>query len=190
MDKKNYKIENFLIRLPNSSHSPDNAEMLALREFAASVVKENTINVQNSSNYIRYSFWSLYVMYCLLFLIGLGTAICAVIKGLQTNTTGEAIGALVIGGLSAASFFSLFLARPLESLERNSIYASWLTMAVNTYWTRLLYFSKLETIDKDLENATDDLVKYLKTLADKHAVAIGKYPSLVSPEPKKEDQKQ
>ena len=58
MDKEKLKIE----RLLPPANLSDNAQ-LALREFAASVVKENTINVQNSGNYIRYSFWSLYVMY-------------------------------------------------------------------------------------------------------------------------------
>ncbi len=58
MDKEKLKIE----RLLPPANLSDNAQILALREFVASVVKENTINVQNSGNYIRYSFWSLYVM--------------------------------------------------------------------------------------------------------------------------------
>ena len=58
MDKEKLKIE----RLLPPANLSDNAQILALREFAASVVKENAINVQNSGNYIRYSFWSLYVM--------------------------------------------------------------------------------------------------------------------------------
>ena len=48
-----------------------------------------------------------------------------------------------------------------------------------------MYFSDLEKIDDELEDATQDLVKDLTTLADKHAAAIGKYPALVGSEPSK-----
>ena len=39
------------------------------------------------------------------------------------------------------------------------------------------------SLDRHLEDATEDLVKHLTTLADKHAAAIGKYPALVGREP-------
>jgi hypothetical protein len=120
-----------------------------------------------------------------LFLVGIVTAVFAIIRGFQAHTGGEAIGALAIGGLSAASFFSLYLTGPLESLERNTIYMAWLTAIQNTFWTRLMYFSDLDKIDDELEDATQDLVKDLTTLADKHAAATGKYPALVGPESSK-----
>jgi hypothetical protein len=41
-----------------------------------------------------------------------------------------------------------------------------------------MYLSDLEKIDDELEDATQDLVKDLTTLADKHAAATGKYPAL------------
>jgi hypothetical protein len=153
-----------------------------LHRFAEGVFKENVSGLRYSSWYVRTSFWVLLTMYVALFLVGIVTAVFAVVKGFQANTGGEAIGALSIGGLSAASFFSLFLTRPLESLERNSFYMAWLTAIQNTYWTRLMYFSDLEKIDDELEDATEDLVKHLTTLADKHAAATGKYPALVGRE--------
>jgi hypothetical protein len=112
-------------------------------------------------------------MYVMLFGVGFITAIFAVVRGFQAGTGTEAAGALVLAGLSAASFFSLFLIRPLESLERNSIYASWMTAAMNTYWTRLIYFSDAKTIDKALKGAIEDLVRDLAALADKHRASIG-----------------
>lgn len=157
-----------------------------LHRFAEGVFKENINGLRYSSWYVRASFWLLLIMYVVLFLVGIVTAVFAVIRGFQVNTGGEAIGVVAIGGLSAASFFSLFLTRPLESLERNTIYMAWLTAIQNTYWTRLMYFSDLSKIDDDLEDATQDLVKDLTTLADKHAAAIGRYPALAGPEPAKE----
>jgi hypothetical protein len=156
-----------------------------LQSFAKNVVTENASGLLHSSWYVRISFWVLLIMYVVLFLVGVVTAVFTIISGFQANTGGEAIGTLAIGGLSAASFFSLFLSRPLESLERNTIYVTWLTAIQNTYWTRLMYFSDLEKIDDDLEDATQDLVKDLTTLADKHAAAIGKYPALVGAESSK-----
>jgi hypothetical protein len=156
-----------------------------LNQFAEGVFKENVNGVRYSSWYVRVSFWVLFAMYVVLFLVGVVTAVFAIISGFQADTTGKAIGTLAIGGISAASFFSLFLIRPLESLERNAIYMAWLTAVQNTYWTRLMYFSDLEKIDDELEDATQDLVKDLTTLADKHAAATGKYPAIVGPEPSK-----
>jgi hypothetical protein len=102
---------------------PQQKEILnQLQSFAKDVVRENASGLRYSNWYVRTSFWVLFVMYVVLFLVGVVTAVFAVIRGFQANTGGEAIGALAIGGLSAASFFSLFLTRPLESLERNTIY--------------------------------------------------------------------
>lgn len=154
-----------------------------LHRFAEGVFKENVNGLRHSSWYVRTSFRVLLAMYIVLFIVGIITAVCAIVRGFQANTGGEAVGTLAIGGLSAASFFSLFLARPLESLERNTIYMAWLTAVQNTYWTRLMYFSDLSKIDDELEDATQDLVKDLTTLADKHAAATAKYPTLLSTEP-------
>lgn len=156
-----------------------------LNGFAEQVFKENVNGLRYSSWYVRASFWVLLTMYVALFVVGVVTAAFAIIRGFQANTGGEAIGTLALGGLSAASFFSLFLTRPLESLERNTIYMAWLTAVQNTYWTRLMYFSDLSKIDDELEDATQDLVRDLTTLADKHSAAIGKYPALVGSEPSK-----
>ena len=178
--------EMVLPKKPEAGGDEQQKEQLTLlNEFAEGVFKENVNGVRYSSWYVRVSFWALFAMYVVLFLVGVVTAVFAVIRGFQANTGGEAVGTLAIGGLSAASFFSLFLARPLESLERNAIYMAWLTAVQYTYWTRLMYFSDLEKIDDELEDATQDLVRDLTTLADKHAAATGKYPALAAPESSK-----
>lgn len=99
------------------------------------------------------------------------------VKGLSAHSGGAAAASFALGGLSVASFVSLFLVRPLESLERNTIFSSWLSAAVATFWTRLLYFQNAATIDKDLQAAAKDLIDQLSALADKHAAALSKYPA-------------
>ena len=163
-----------------------------LREFAKKVLQANIKNADSSTQYIHQSFSTLLRMYVVLFAVGLVTAVFAILKGFTATSTGEAVGALAIGGLSAVSFYGVFLTRPLESLERNAIFAPWLTAVVNAYWTRLMYFSDLKTLDDDLEDATSDLVTHLSSLADKHAAAIAKYPAPTAEESssKPQDQQQ
>lgn len=162
--------------LPNPPADADKGKQHEqLRRFANQVLTENATNLVRTGAFNYVSFWVVFVLYCLLFLLGFGTAIAAVIRGFQADSTGAALGTFAIAGVSAASFFALTITRPLESLERNTIYSSWLATILNTYWTRLLYFSKPETIDTDLQDATEDLVKQLTALADQHSTAIGKY---------------
>jgi hypothetical protein len=169
----------------SDASSTETIEMFKkLRQFALNVIDENKKSLHNSSHSIRRSYWTLYLMYCAMFIIGVATAIVAIIKGfLATNPT-DTYSTLIFAGLSAGSFFTLFITRPLESLERNSIYSSWLIAVTNTYWTECAYFDDPESTYKDLKKATDDLTKELSTLADKHAAAVGKYPVLTSQDTK------
>lgn len=172
-----------LLYMPAGQHvdlaatTPTQTDTRVVQKFAAHVFKENIINVSNTGDYIRRSFLTLYWMYVVLFVIGVFGAVLTVVKGLTAQSASDAGGAAVIGGLSVASFLAIFVTRPLESLERNTIYDSWLTAVTNSYWTRLMYFNDPKTIDQDLKHATDDLVDELGKLADKHAGAISKYAS-------------
>ncbi len=162
-----------LLPLPNS----DDQAAKALREFARHVITDNGTQLKASNAYVWRSYNTLYGMYVALFAVGLVTAIAAVIKGFMANSGGEAIPALVFAGLSAGSFFTLFLTRPLESLERNSIYSSWLIAAMNTYWTQLVYLKDPSTIEQDLKQITADLVVELTALGSAYANAYAKYPT-------------
>lgn len=172
----------FLPQLPNDD-SPDAVD--EVRTFARQVIAEGTRNAQASNQAVRHGRTLLTVMYVGLFLVGMTAALASVVKGITADSGSEAAGAAVVAGLSAASFFSFFLARPLESLERNSIYSQWLAAAVNSYWTRLAYLTDADTIGADLEDATRDLVRDLKALAGLHAAAIAKAPMPVAPDPPK-----
>ena len=95
-------------------------------------------------------------------------------RGFVAQSAPEAVGAVAIAGLSASSFFALFLTRPLESLERNIIYSAWLTAVTNTYWTQLMYLDDPHTVARDLTRTTDELLGSLSLLADHHSKATGK----------------
>src|SRR5688572_5053317 len=59
-----------------------------------------------------------------IFVVGLVAFAAALWKGFMANTPGEAYATAAFAGLSAASFLTLVLFRPLESLARNSIFLS------------------------------------------------------------------
>lgn len=148
-----------------------------LQEFAHKVLVENVQSVVDSARANRRAFRTLYFMYVGLFVVGLGAAVATIVRSFMISSVSDAVTTFAFAGLTAASFYTLFLVRPLESLERDRIFASWLTAATNTYWTRLMYFSDQKKIDEDLVAANDELIGNLSALADRYATAIGKYPT-------------
>ena len=104
--------------------------------------------------------------------VGIGLFVVAAVIGLRN---GDAAVAVTFAGLSVASFLAFFVRQPLHALEENLECITWLGVAFNTYWTRLMYFSDPQTIEHDLTQATDDLVTQLTILADKHTAAINKH---------------
>lgn len=153
----------------------------AVDRFTATVLGRAEENARATSRALESSRKLQIVLYVLVFTVGLGTAVAAVITSLLANSGGQAVASLGLAGLSAASFFAFFLARPLEALERNAIYAQWLTAAVTAYWTRLAYLDNPETVDADIEAATRDLIVELDKLARRHAAAVAKAPAAAEP---------
>lgn len=168
-----------LLPVPPGLTSTD-PSLASLRKFAVDVLSENSQNLHNSSQSLRLSYLMLSIMYCILFAVGVVTAAAAVFKGLQATNGVEVLPPLVLAGLSVGSFFTLFIVRPLESLERNTILSTWLMAALNTYWTELLYINDQKNAYTDLKNATDDLMSSLNNLADRYAAANAKYAPLTS----------
>jgi hypothetical protein len=175
------------VSLPPSSLSflppppPASASVEEVHAFTRAVLDQARVSAVASSKAIRRNRALLSILYVLMFLVGLAAAVAAVVKGLVADTAAEAGAAAVVAGLSAASFFSFFLARPLESLERNSIYTQWLTATVTSHWLRLAYLSDPATAGADLEEALRDLVRDLRGLARQHAEAVARAPQPHAP---------
>ncbi|MEZ4832123.1 MAG: hypothetical protein R2873_09000 [Caldilineaceae bacterium] len=114
-------------------------------------------------------------MYRILF--GLGIAAFLVAAGLGAWLR-EPMFSLIFGGLSIVSFLTYFIGRPLQSLEENLKFITWLGIIYNTYWTRLVYSMDAESIHADLEDATQDAINEIERLLDKHHDFSGNRPGL------------
>lgn len=112
-------------------------------------------------------------MYRVIFGVGVLSFITAVVLSIWTQSPWYG---LVFGGLSAAAFISYFFNRPLQALEQNLHFITWLGIIYNSYWTRLAYMFDQKTIQQDLQSATNDAVAELDKLLDKHASLSGKRP--------------
>lgn len=131
-------------------------------------------------------YWLTVVMYALLFAIGVGAFGIAVILGLratsvdaaQANTLASMLGSSAIfGGISIVAFLTYFLSRPLQALEENLQFITWLGIIYNTYWTRLAYIQKLDTVQVELESATADAITKIIELMNKHSERSGNRPT-------------
>ena len=106
------------------------------------------------------------IMYVALFVVGLGFFAGAIYLGMQDPTS---VAAIAFGGLSVGSFLLFFVRQPLQALEENLEFITWLGVAFNTYWTRLMYLSKIDSMQTDLKQAADDYIASVEHLIDKHA---------------------
>jgi hypothetical protein len=114
-------------------------------------------------------------MYRILFGLGVAAFLVAAALGAWLR---EPMFSLIFGGLSIVSFLTYFIGRPLQSLEENLKFITWLGIIYNTYWTRLVYMMDSETIHQDLEDATQDAIGEIERLLDKHHEFSGKRPGL------------
>jgi hypothetical protein len=120
-------------------------------------------------------YWTTVWMYRILFAIGVLSFVAAV--GLSILTGRESF-ALIFGGLSVVSVLAYFLNHPLQALEENLQFITWLGIIYNTYWTRLAYTGDLDRVHADLEDATDDAIGKIKELMDKHTERHSSRPGL------------
>ena len=105
-------------------------------------------------------------LYASLFAVGLGLFLVAAVLGLRG---GESVTALAFAGLGVMSFLAFFLRHPLRALEENLECITWLGVAFNTYWTRLMYMSDPATIQADLRAAEADFQASVEKLIMQHA---------------------
>ncbi len=128
-------------------------------------------------------YWTTIWMYRALFGVGIGTFVVAAILGLISalgwgNASTALGGSVLFGGLGVVAFLTYFVNRPLQALEENLQFITWLGVIYNTYWTRLAYTSDLATVQQELKIATDDTVAQIKELMDKHTELSGKRPNV------------
>jgi hypothetical protein len=64
--------------------------------------------------------------------------------------------------------------QPLQALEENLEFITWLGVAFNTHWTRVMYMLRQETIQEDLKAAEADYSDLVQKIIEKHAAMRGK----------------
>jgi hypothetical protein len=112
-------------------------------------------------------------LYATLCGVGIGLFILAAVIGLRH---GDAVVAVAFAGLSVASFLAFFVRQPLHALEENLECITWLGVAFNTYWTRLMYMRDPQTVQAELKAAEDDFRVSVERLITHHAGLRGKRP--------------
>jgi predicted acylesterase/phospholipase RssA len=105
-------------------------------------------------------------LYGALFALGIGLFVVAVILGL---TRGSSAVTIAFAGLSVTTFLTFFLRQPMRALEENLEFITWLGVAFNTYWTRLMYLTDAKTIQQELKAADSDFVSSVEKLIERHA---------------------
>lgn len=126
-------------------------------------------------NAFMYPYWVTVGMYVVLFVVGISAFIVAARLSFEG---GKELYTVLFGGLGVAAFLTFFLTRPLQALEENLQFITWLGIIYNTYWTRLAYMNDQQSVQRDLETATTDTIAKLKDLLATHADRSGKRPGL------------
>lgn len=112
-------------------------------------------------------------MYGVLFVVGIALFVLAGILGFRE---GKSVVAIVFAGLGAGAFLAFFIRQPVQALEENLEFITWLGVAFNTYWTRVMYMMDMKTIQTDLKAADDDYRTSVERLITKHAELRRKRP--------------
>ncbi len=154
------------------------AQAAGIDSLARAVLRANQDEFLRAGRSRRFAFAVTKWMFLVVFLVAVGTAIAAIRIALNPpeGDYNWAHAGVVAGvGLMAALLFAVLLyMRPLAALERNSVVQSFLTVVVNSYWTRLLFVKELADAETHLEDATAYTVEHLRTLLDRQFLASGK----------------
>lgn len=127
--------------------------------------QHNEAMFQRVLNAFMNPYWTTVWMYRVLFGVGIAGFLVAALLAIQGNLVATGIFA----GLSVVAFLSYFVTRPLQALEENLQFITWLGIIYNTYWTRLANAQDATTFQADLQDTTDKAVVQIKELIDKHA---------------------
>lgn len=113
------------------------------------------------------------LFYAVMFVVGIGLFVTAAIIGLAK---GDRVVALGFAGLSVGTLLTFFVRQPLRALEENLECITWLGVAFNTYWTRLMYAADKERVQADLKSAEEDFRASLEKLITTHSDLRDKRP--------------
>ena len=145
------------------------------REHIANGFRANDTMFQRVLDAFMNPYWSTVWMYRILFAVGVAAFVVAAAVALVQNNLATT---LIFGGLSVAAFLGYFVSRPLQALEENLQFITWLGIIYNTYWSQLVQAQDPATYAQELDKATDTAISRIQTLMDKHTERSGARPSL------------
>jgi hypothetical protein len=150
----------------------DDAELLAFwREHIKAGYKHNDEMFRRILKAFLGPYHATVWMYGIVFAIGILSFLSAIVLSVWLK---QAVYALAFCGLTATAFLGYFVGRPLQSLEENLEFITWLGIIYNTYWTQVAAVSKPDTTQQDLQTITNDTIAALEYLIDKHAEMSGR----------------
>lgn len=159
------------------------AGLPSIEALARSIINTNHAEFVKGARGQRFAFTVMKWMFLVVFLTALGAMIAAIRIAADIPETGfEWSQAGVVAAVGAASvllFAILFYMRPLAALERNSVVQAFLTVVVNSYWTRMLYLDETDDLDVHLEEATAYTTEHLGALLDRQLLGATRYMDLV-----------
>lgn len=165
---------------PSALTNPVNG---GIDNFARTILEANQRDFLKAARGQRFAFATMKWLFLVVFLIALGAMIAAIRIASDPPATGyDWAHAGVVAAVAAMSiilFALLLYMRPMATLERNSVVQSFLTVVVNSYWTRLLYVKEAADIDTHLEDATAYTVEHLGALLDRQILGASKFMDLV-----------
>ncbi len=154
-----------------------------IEPFARAIIQSNQAEFMRAARGQRFAFATMKWLFLVVFLIALGAMIAAIRIATDVPEGGYdwAHAGVVVGvAFMAIMLFTMLLyMRPLAALERNSVVQSFLTVVVNSYWTRLLYVKEAADIDVHLEDATAYTVEHLGGLLDRQILGASKFMDLM-----------
>jgi hypothetical protein len=154
-----------------------------IEALARSILQANQQEFLRAARSQRFAFTTMKWLFLVVFMIALGAMTAAIRIATDVPETGYdwAHAGLVaaVAAMSVLLFAILLYMRPLAALERNSVVQSFLTVVVNSYWTRLMYVREAADIDVHLEDATAYTVEHLGALLDRQILGASKYMDLV-----------
>lgn len=150
---------------PRGSHVPPELRK-AWVGYMLNGFKHNEVMFKRTLDAFMKPYYLTIWMYVALFAVGLGLFVVAAI--LAWNDA-QSLTALAFAGLGAGAFVLFFIRQPLQALEENLEFITWLGVAFNTYWTRLMYMMDQQTVQADLKAAEEDYVRSVERLINKHA---------------------
>ena len=152
--------------------------LAAWRKHIASGFANNETMFQSLLQGFLRPYWTTVWMYRILFALGV---ISFVVAAALAIYTGRTTSVLTFGGLSAISLLGYFFNRPLQALEQNLQFLTWLGIVYNTYWTRLTLLNNERTVQNDISDVTDEAITRIKVLVAEHAKQSQSRPGLRLP---------